>query len=173
MEKLTNIDFALGPGGWVKTWWRRDGRERTAWIRFEERTRRRLTEWVIVELRMKDPTAESLREIPLHRIARSFNTLEISETLRDHQDEEVPDDLDSAIRELFRAKPRKKLKRPAGRKLDDDFFRRSRSPTATRQCGDSTRCRRSPTTLGRRTRTVARWVAQSTGARIPAAEPGK
>ncbi len=161
MEKLTHIDFALGPGGWVKTGWRRDGRERTAWIRFEERTRRRLTEWVIAELRVKDPTAASLREIPLHRIALSFNALEISASLRDYIDEPVPGDLESAIREQYRSHPRKKLKRPAGRKLDDDFFRavafayrdaavRGLNPVQT--LADD---------AGAPHSTVARWIAQA------------
>jgi hypothetical protein len=123
VEELTHIVFAFGPGGWVKTFWRRSGAEESAWIRFEPVTRARKTPWRIVELRVLNPTAERLREIPLHRAELAFNALEMSETLRDQLKRPVPADLDSAIYELYRAEPRKQLQRPATRKLDDEFFR--------------------------------------------------
>jgi hypothetical protein len=131
MKKLTHIDFALGPGGWVKTWWRRGGRESTAWIRFEEVPRRgrkaadARPQWRVAELRVKlnGTDAEQLREIPLHRIELSFNALPISATLPQWINDDVPGDLEGAIRELYEQGPRKKLKRPAQRKLDDGFFR--------------------------------------------------
>jgi hypothetical protein len=133
MEKLTHIDFALGPGGWVKTHWRRGGPERTAWVRFEEqpsRGRKRANapapQWRVAELRVTvDDTTENLRAIPLHRIELAFNALghEMSAELRQWLNDEVPGDLDKAIRKQFEKHPRKKLKRPARRKLDDAFFR--------------------------------------------------
>jgi hypothetical protein len=119
MEKLTNVDFALGPGGWVKTSWRRGGPERSAWVRFEPRKH---GDWVIAELRVQKPTAESLREIPLYRIGLSFNALKIREELREWFEDEVPANLDEAIRAHYRNRPRQKLQRPARRRLDEDFF---------------------------------------------------
>ena len=121
MEKLTHIVFAFGPGGWVKTSWRRGDRERTEFVRFEPQKR---GGWVIAELRVKNPTAANLREIPLHRIAVAFNALEMSEELRDGLEEAVPADLDGAMRAAYNRRPRRNtLKRPPGRKLSEEFFR--------------------------------------------------
>ncbi len=120
MEQLTHIDFAFGPGGWVKAWWRRGGPEKCAYVRFKPR---KTDWWIIDKLQVDMPTAESLREIPLHRIAVAFNALEMKSELREWIDDEVPSDLDKAFRERYRPEPRKNLKRPAQRKLDDDFFR--------------------------------------------------
>jgi hypothetical protein len=119
MEKLTNIDFALGPGGWVNTKWRRGGRESSAYIRFEPRKRGL---WGMAELQVKSPTATGLAEIPLHRIETAFNLLDIREELRERLDEDVSAKLDAAFKHHFRRQPRRKLKRPTARKLDDNFF---------------------------------------------------
>jgi hypothetical protein len=174
VERLTHIDFAFGPGGWVKTYWRRNGPEQTAWLRFKPTSRARKPRWRIAELRVHNPTQERLREIPLHRAELAFNALEISHTLRDQLDDDVPADLDTAIRDQYRGQPRRKLQRPATRKLDDEFFRavaftyreaviRGLNPGQT-IAGDAA----VPHS------TAARWIAQARERRyLPPASQGK
>jgi hypothetical protein len=65
-----------------------------------------------------------LADVPLHRIERAVTASEVfRQGLLDEIDAVVPGDLDAAFRHAYRDAPRKKLERPAGRELDDDFLR--------------------------------------------------
>jgi hypothetical protein len=128
VDKLTNLNFQLGPGGWTKaSWVRESGVERSAFARFAEnrigsRTYGRPV-WRLATIQVDRPTAETLADIPLLRLELAFNTLEISAELKDMLDEPVPADLEQALKRTYRNAPRKKLERPATRRLDDDFYR--------------------------------------------------
>jgi hypothetical protein len=128
MSGLRHINFAFGPGGWTRSSWiRADGRERSALIRWEEapvsrRVKRKPDRpvWKIAETIIEDPTDPG-SEPPYHRLELAFNSLEMSATLRESLDDEVGHP-GKTIGAAYRSAPRKKLRRPAERRLDDDFF---------------------------------------------------
>jgi hypothetical protein len=127
MSELRHINFAFGPGGWTRaSWIRVDGKERSALIRWEQapvspRVKQDRPVWQIAEAIIRNPTHPD-SEPPYHRLERAFNALEMSATLLDslHEDVRHPE---QTIGDAFRSAPRKKLRRPAQRRLDDDFFR--------------------------------------------------
>jgi hypothetical protein len=110
-------------GGWLHADWG-DGK---AWVRFGKDARDRLTR--ITELHTADPSPEALRRIPLKRI-RAAATMRgaglVQLMLALGFNEEPPPDMfttpvprDTGM-ELVR---RHRLKRPAGKRLDDAFYK--------------------------------------------------
>lgn len=77
--------------------------------------------WRIAEAVIRNPTDPDA-EPPYNRLEVAFNALEMSVTLREQIDAEVghPED---ATMQAYRSQPRKKLRRPARRQLDEDFYR--------------------------------------------------
>lgn len=126
MRELRHINFALGRGGWTRaSWIRDDGKERSALVRWEPFPAKPKPDgpvsWSLAEAVIRNPT-DPEGEPPYHRLERAFNALELSRTLLDSLDEQVGHP-EQAIGAAFRSAPRKKLRRPVKRRLDDDFFR--------------------------------------------------
>jgi hypothetical protein len=114
-----NLRFKPGPGGWVEATWQ-GGR---VWVRFETDENRKLRR--LAELRVPEPTADSLRRIPLARIetaVAAHSPLHVALALRFN--ETPPPDLRDAFAEGEGVPfPRRyRLKRPATRRLEDAFY---------------------------------------------------
>jgi hypothetical protein len=108
---LTQLELVPGSNAgerdWVKASWRRaDGSGGSVWAQLR---RKREHAWYVSRLQVDLPTGELLRDIPLAKIEAAANA---SEPIR------------RAVAEGVRAKhpPRTKLERPAGRKLDEQFY---------------------------------------------------
>ena len=136
MERaLTHLHLTAGPAGWVQVQWRRgaDSREHIAWVRFahvqaelvrDENAQLGAVDglwWHRTELHTLTPTQRHLQDIPLHKIkslatpARCYATRSPTCSTSSH-------DLPAAFESTYKQVQRKRLKRPAGRKLGDDFY---------------------------------------------------
>jgi hypothetical protein len=114
-------------GGWLHADWG-DG---SAWLRFDHSRDRdglvRLGR--IAEIRVKNPSQEGLRRVPLKRIEAAAGVsgdTYISGMLKSRIDKApLPEVLDSPpTRELAKSLARRyRLKRPEGKRLDRDFYR--------------------------------------------------
>jgi hypothetical protein len=119
-RELTHLHVEAGPAGWVTAYWRRGvgSRERVARVRFEPLT----NGWQ----RPKDVfvSASVLDDVPLRKIELAVNATDVvTETLEKWRDKPSPVDFGSAVQSALRSYSRMRLKRPSGRKLDDDFYR--------------------------------------------------
>lgn len=116
--KRTDLKIKPGPGGWVEATW--PGGK--VWARFELDEKSRLRR--LAELRVPEPTVESLRRIPLGRIeaaVRAHSLLQVHLAIRFK--EEPPVNLSAAFHGAGVSEPRRyRLKRPAARRLEDSFF---------------------------------------------------
>jgi hypothetical protein len=109
-------------GGWIGADWG-DGQ---AWLRFAKDERNRLTR--IIELHVLDPTPETLRRVPLNRIhaavtMRGAGLVQIALALG--LDKQPPPQMFSTpipSESSLRLDDRFRLKRPAGKRLDDNFY---------------------------------------------------
>jgi hypothetical protein len=182
MEQLTHLDFEFGPGGWVKTNWRRGGGpEQSVWIRWAPPKRKRggkpsERRWSMEEVRIADPLGKDVRfrEIPLPRIYIAFNALEMADELYESLDDEVPADLERAMREKWQTQPRIKLERPAQRKLDDEFFRMVAQAYRGAVIRGLPPVKTIAEDAGVPHSTVARWIAQTRARKfLPPPQQGK
>lgn len=159
--------YVSGQPGWVGARWERsDGSKGNAFARFRLATAER---WYIANLMLNVPTAALLRDVPLARIESAANAdPKIREWMEAHTER-------ATIKLARRAASRRpRLKRPAGRRLDDGFYRRVaeayRGAVANGLPPAKTLAADSDTPPG----TVNRWIA---GARqrhyLPEGEPGK
>jgi hypothetical protein len=125
MERaLTHLHLEAGPAGWVTVYWRRGARsrEQTARLRFQQL--KKTGWWRPVELHTLTPTQEHLRDIPLRKIELAVNANSVvTEALVDWLDRKSPVDFPGSIETTLEKVPRTPLRRPASRKLDDDFYR--------------------------------------------------
>ena len=122
--KRSDLKLTPAPGGWIHADWG-DGR---AWVRFGLDEENRLTR--PTEVHVLEPTAERLRRVPLGRIqaavtARGSGLIQFM--LAVGINTEPPPGMLSTPPDKFgefveKHKPRYRLKRPAGRRLDDTFF---------------------------------------------------
>ena len=177
MEKLTHLNFAFGPGGWTKSYWRRGGAERDAYVRFKPDKR---GGWKLAEIQVKNPSAENLREIPLHRMELAFNALtekseELREEFRAELDVDLTADLDTIFRDRFKRRPpRARLKRPAQRKLDDSFFHKVATAYRAAAIGGLNPVMTIAEEAGVPHSTAARWIAQARERKfLPPSQRGK
>lgn len=93
----------------VRARWRRaDGSGGSVDVSLRRRTER---DWYIADLHVANPTGELLRDVPLARIESAVNA---SERMRRWVAE--------GVEQAASRQPRRKLKRPAGRRLDRQFF---------------------------------------------------
>jgi hypothetical protein len=93
------------------------------WVRLAKDRRNRLAR--ITELHMLNPTLERLRRVPLKRIhaavtMRGAGAIQLALA---HQINEPPPDLSSRPKDGMRLSQRYRLRRPARRRLDDDFYK--------------------------------------------------
>ena len=115
----SSLRFKPGPGGWVEATW--GGGK--VWVRFEVDEDKKLRR--LAELRVPEPTAESVRRIPLARIETAVAAhTPLHVTLAIRLNEVPPPDLRDAFGEDEGVPfPRRyRLKRPATRRLDDVFY---------------------------------------------------
>lgn len=119
-RELTHLHVEAGPAGWVKTYWRRGARsrEQVGRVRFEPMK----NGW----WRQQDVFASvsALADIPLRQIELAVNANDVvTDALEQWLDEPSPVDFESAVEGTLERVPRKRFKRPRGRKLGDDFYR--------------------------------------------------
>jgi hypothetical protein len=123
MERaLTHLHLEAGPAGWVKALWRRGARSRehTCYVCFKKKA----GWWRPVELQATASTQEHLRDIPLHKIELAVNANPVvTETLEKWLNRKSPVDFAGAFGAALKRVPRIPLKPPAGRRLDDSFYR--------------------------------------------------
>jgi hypothetical protein len=97
-------------------WVRSDGSKGRATAAFRRESADR---WYISELLVTVPTSELLRDVPLARIKAAVNA---DPKIREWVEKSAPPlDIDAQGRPIWR---RHRLKRPAGRLLDDAFYAR-------------------------------------------------
>ena len=97
-----------GESNWVHARWQRaDASGGVVFVRARRKTQ---NEWYIAELSVDQPSGELLRDVPLARIAAAINA-----------DERIRAWVAEGVRR--QQPPRRKLKRPGGRRLDDQFYR--------------------------------------------------
>jgi hypothetical protein len=165
-----DLKIKPGPSGWVEATW--PGGK--VWARFEPDENRKLRR--LAEMRVLEPTAESLRRIPVMRIARAVqahSAVQLHLAIR--LPEEPPTDLSAAFSGEGVPEPRRyRLKRPAGRRLDDRFFENvGRAYRGAVIRGLSPRKTLAADT-GVAPDTVARWVLEARRrGHLPPGEPGK
>ena len=179
--KRAPLKIAPGPGGWVHVDWG-DG---NAWVRFGLDGNNRLTR--ISELHVLEPTAESLRRIPLGRIQTAVTAqvgsggmggvVQLPLALMFKQ--EPPPGLLSTPPDKFgefveKEKPRYRLKRPATRRLNDTFFENvARAYRDAVVRGLNPRQTLAADT-GKAPDTIAGWVQEARRrGHLPPAQPGK
>jgi hypothetical protein len=119
---MSELSFLPGPGGWVQVN-ERGRRSRRCFVHFKREKGR----WQQTFLILEQPTPESVRAIPLRRIVLAVNAKgSVSDSLEARLEEQVPRQLTADFYASFSGyeKPEPiRLKRPSGRKLDDDFYR--------------------------------------------------
>jgi hypothetical protein len=94
---------------WVRAkWLRADGSGGTVYVELRRKTER---DWYIAQLTVDEPTGELLRDVPLARIRTAANA---SKRIRRWVQE--------GVRQRALQRERRVLKRPAGRRLDADFY---------------------------------------------------
>jgi hypothetical protein len=109
---LTQVELipatVSGQRDWVEArWLRADATRGSVFAQLRRKTEH---EWYIARLLINVPTGELLRDIPLARIEAAVNA-----------DERVRRWISGGVRR--KQPPRQKLKRPSGRRLDDQFYR--------------------------------------------------
>lgn len=138
-RELTHLHVEAGPAGWVTAYWRRGARsrEQIARVRFE---RLKNGWWRPADVFVPVPVVD---DVPWRKIELAVNANEaVTETLEEWLDRKSPVDFDSAVQAALDKVPRMRLKRPSGRKLEDEFFgevafayrdavRRGRDPAKT------------------------------------------
>jgi hypothetical protein len=123
----STLEFMPGPAGWLECSWYDDERPEAlhAWVNF----RRTAADghWKTIALFCLEPTPEALRSLPLHRIEVAANAGgSISEQLAARFDEPSPAIGSAEFHEAFsgwvQPEPALELRRPPGRRLDDDWY---------------------------------------------------
>jgi hypothetical protein len=168
---VRELELTPAVGGWLHADWG-DGH---AWVRFGRDEQNKLTR--ITELHLHDPSPELLRRIPLKRIhaaatARGAGLVQLMLALGIDQEPEPGMLATPPVR--IETSERVVLRRPAGRRLDDRFYR------------DVAAAYRSAVAAGLQPRkamvedtraadsTVAAWVLEARRrGYLPDAEPGK
>ena len=164
--RLADVNF-MGRRGYLEASWERaDGTRGKAALSFRPSKAER---WHVRDIWMREPTAEKLRDVPLARIEAAVNA---NPSLHKWLDEANPDAIVPGRRSQAAKRP--KLERPAGRHLDDDFYRRVadayRAAVANGLPPSKTLAADSDTPAG----TVNRWIAAARGrGYLPPATPGK
>jgi hypothetical protein len=171
---MKELELTPEVGGWLWADWG-DGK---AWIRFGKDKRDKLTR--IVELHVLDPTPEKLRRLPLRRIhaaatMRGAGLVQLMLALGINEDP-PPGMLSQPPRrgQGQKLERRFRLKRPAGRRLGDEFYKDvAHAYQSAFALGLSPR-KAIVQDTGAADATVAAWIM---GARkrghLPPAKPGK
>jgi hypothetical protein len=171
------LNLTPAPAGWVHADWG-SGR---AWIRFGRDEHDKLTR--ITEVHVSgEPTAESLRQIPLARIATAVRANgQVQVMLAIGINGKLPPEYLSAPPEKFgelveKHKPRYRLKRPSSRRLGDAFFKnvaRAYLDAAGRGLNPRQTLAQD---AGVPVDTVARWIREARAPErryLPPGQPGK
>jgi hypothetical protein len=116
------LEIFPAAGGWFHADWG-DGR---AWFRLALDRRKRLTRIAQIKLDMDNPTPEKLRKIPFNRIhaavtMRGAGAVQLVLAMR--LKEEPAPDMFTTRPEGMELTHRFRLKRPAGKRLHDDFYK--------------------------------------------------
>jgi hypothetical protein len=159
-------------GGWVHADWG-DGK---AWVRFAKDRRDKLTR--ITELHVSDPSPGSLRRIPLKRIQaaatmRGAGLVQLM--LAAGINEQPPPDMFSApVPKGMDLSRRFRLKRPAGKRLDDAFYKDVAHAYQSAVAFGFNPRKAIVEDTGAADATVAGWVLEARKRRyLPKARPGR
>jgi hypothetical protein len=159
-------------GGWLHADWG-DGK---AWVRFGKDKRDRLTR--ITEIRVLDPTPDSLRRVPLRRIhaavtMRGAGLVQLA--LAIGLDKEPPADVFTTTpEESLTLDKRYRLERPAGKRLDDEFYKNVAHAYQSAVAVGLNPRQAIVEDTGSADATVANWVMQARKrGHLPPAKPGK
>lgn len=170
MAKRSPFNLAPGPRGWCHVDWGAG----QAWVRMEKDEHNKLTR--LAELRVLDPSPESLRRIPLSRIQTAIVANGPAQLMLaiGLNAEELPE-MFSAFSAKGMDEPRRyRLRRPARRRLDDGFY-----ANVARAYRDATIRGLNPrqtiaADTGAAPDTVAGWVMEARRrGHLPPARPGK
>jgi hypothetical protein len=157
-----------GQEGWIEARWERsDGSRGHVLARFRLRNAER---WYIATLRVNQPTSQLLRDVPLARIEAAANNADPQ--IREWMEKGMARETVEHARSV--ASKRVRLKRLAGRRLDDAFYAQVaaayRDAVAHGLPPAKTLAADSDTPLG----TVNRWIARARECGyLPDAVPGK
>jgi hypothetical protein len=156
-----------GHRGWVEARWQRaDGSTGAVTARLRLKTAER---WYISELLVWVPSNALLRDVPLARIEAAANAdPKIREWLEQGTDEETV----KRARRVAAERPR--LKRPAGRRLDDDFFKCVAAAYLGAVANGLPPAKTLATDSDTPPGTVNRWIAEARDrGHLESTEPGK
>ncbi|MEJ7569983.1 MAG: hypothetical protein WKF41_17175 [Gaiellaceae bacterium] len=172
MDTDPRISFIVGKGGWTYVAW--NGRK--ALVRFELNPDKKT--WRLAEIRIEDPSSETLRTMPLSRIGHAAMASPlVAVGLAVGHKQKAPAD----VAAMFRGRDpepqvRLRLERPKGRKLDTNFYK----TVALAYLGALAEGLNPRQTLARDAGvspdTVARWVSKARRPPLnllPATEPGR
>ena len=122
-EMSANLDLRPGPDGWVMV---NDPKGTSTWICFRRNESGR---WAAIAVFQLGPTIDRLRNIPLHRVEVAVNA---SDDISAELDARLDESVAIGTAEFHKAftgfmkpvgrLPKLRLKRPAGRLLEDSFY---------------------------------------------------
>jgi hypothetical protein len=167
------IKLTPSSGGYLFADWRAG----KAWVRLGHDRQQRLNR--IVELHVLNPTIEQLRRLPLRRIhaaatMRGAGALQLALAMRIN---EPPPDLSKPPKEEgWPLVHRYRLKRPTGRKLDEDFFKNVAHAYESAIAFGLNPRQAIVADTGASDATVARWIMEARKPErkyLPSTQPGK
>lgn len=164
------IKLTPSSGGWIYADWGTD----KAWVRFGKDKRDRLTR--ITELHMLDPTPERLRRVPLSRIqaAVTMRGAGLVQLILAIGIDGEPPDFSRPPKSGMDLERRYRLKRPAGKLLDDDFYRNVAHAYQSAVAFGLNPRKTIVGDTGAADATVAGWVLEARRrGHLPPAQPGK
>jgi hypothetical protein len=171
---MEEIKLTPAPGRWVHADWGAGH----AWVRFGKDRRHRLTQ--IKELHVFDPSPAGVRSVPLARIhaaATMRGSGLIQLMLAAGADQEPPAGMLSTRPPAgagAKLERRYRLKRPAGRRLNDDFYRDVAHAYQSAVAFGLKPRKAIVTDTGAADATVAGWILEARRrGHLPEGEPGK
>lgn len=183
-RSVTHLHIEIGPGGWLKAYWRRgaDEPENVIYCRFRPPKTKRQA-WALVGLQASKHSQPQwlssalLDDAPRHRIELAVQSSQVfRDGLLEGIDAEQPNDLDAEFGRRYKEAPRVKIlkARPPRSQLDDAFYRKValayRRVVAEGLPPSKTLAEDAETPPG----TVNRWIAESRKRGfLPPAEPGR
>jgi len=182
VDYMTTLPISMlhGPAGWAEVRWQLDHRELTGYIRlaFDKLEGR----YVAAELRLFDPTPETLRSLPLLKIIDAINASDIvALSVAQHLRKPPPKDLvryfekaRSGTGPVLPLEREFRLSRPSGRRLPDSFYEQvARAYTEAVAYGLNPR-KTLATDSGTPADTVARWISEARKrGHLPPGQPGR
>lgn len=167
---MNPIKLTPSSGGWLYADWGTD----KAWVRFRKDKRDRLTR--ITELHVLDPTPERLRRVPLSRIhaAATMRGAGLVQLVLAMGIDAEPPDFSKPPKSALDLTRRYRLKRPAGKRLDDPFYKNVAHAYQSAVAFGLNPRKTIVGDTGKADATVAGWVLEARRrGHLPPAKPGK